>query len=93
MSFAYYAGRLCILSAATNIDYFERVTCPTENVYLDYNVFAYYHDNKNPRVRVRIDKLRAACKFCYSSAHLEGIGSSLMWAREQNKAQAKKIAK
>lgn len=62
-------------------------------IYLDYNVFAYYHDNKDPRVRLRIDKLRGAYRFCYSPAHLEDIGSSLMWNRGQNKAEAKKIAK
>ena len=62
-------------------------------IYLNYNVFAYYHDNKDPRIRLRIDKLRDAYRFCYSPAHLEDIGSSLMWNRGQNKAEAKKIAK
>lgn len=62
-------------------------------IYLDYNVFVYYHDNKEPKIRLHIDKLKGAYRFCYSPAHLEDIGSSLMWYRGRNKAEAKRIAK
>lgn len=61
-------------------------------IYLDYNVFAYYHDGKEPKIREYIDKLKRSYQFCYSPAHLEDIGSSLMWNRGCDEAEAKRIA-
>lgn len=50
-------------------------------IYLDYNVFTYYHENRDDGIRKRIDEMKKTYRFCYSPAHMEDIGSSLLWSR------------
>jgi len=57
-------------------------------IYLDYNVFAYYHNNRDDGVRDKLDRMKKSYRFCYSPAHMEDIGSALMWSTKMDDAEA-----
>lgn len=61
-------------------------------IYLDYNVFAYYFDGETPDLCDYVNSLKSTYDFCYSPAHLEDVGSSLMWCGDIDDEEIKKVS-